>query len=253
MSRKLLCISGVSFLLVVPTLNAASAADMATKAPPPVAPACTWCGFYIGAEAGVAWGTVHAADLDYLNPLSSTGVPNAPYSFSTRAAGIGSGEIGYNWQVGQFVYGLEANLGAIGFNATAPEPSSFSAGFGRFITTSHIGGGLYGDVTARAGVTVGSALLYAKDGYAAYDGRANVDNTGAFGGGTDTAPAFSGGWTAGGGVEYMFAPNWSAKIEYLHFGFGTETATLVTPANGNFAFANRLTADTVQIGFNHYH
>ncbi len=49
-------------------------------------------------------------------------------------------------------------------------------------------------------------------------------------------------------MEYAFAPAWSVKVEYKHFDFGTETATLNTLANGNFRIRNDLTADAVMVG-----
>jgi nucleoside-specific outer membrane channel protein Tsx len=60
------------------------------------------------------------------------------------------------------------------------------------------------------------------------------------------------GWTIGGGLEYALSSAWSAKIEYQHFDFGSKTALLVTPANGNFRFSNDPTAETVKIGVNYH-
>ena len=135
----------------------------------------------------------------------------------------------------------------MGLGTTAIEPSSGG------VTTSHIGSGLFGDATGRLGLAEGNALFYAKGGYAFYDAKASVTNTGGLGGGTASTGEYTSGWTAGGGVEYMFVPSWSMKVEYQHFDFGSQTATLVT-GGGNFGYSNKLTADSLQAGLNyHFH
>jgi outer membrane immunogenic protein len=95
----------------------------------------------------------------------------------------------------------------------------------------------------------GPVLLYGKGGYAFYDGRANV-STGLAGFTMASTSTFQG-WTAGGGVEVMIAPAWSAKIEYLHYGFGSQNATL-TGAAGVFPYSNQLKLDTMKIGINYH-
>jgi outer membrane immunogenic protein len=217
----------------------ASAADVAAKAPPVASP-FSWAGLYIGASIGGVWARDQIADLDGLN---------AKQTYSLRDGGvIGSGVFGYNFQVEQFVYGIEADLGGIGLSKTIGEPNG-----GRPpITTNHLGSGFYGDVTARLGFAFDRVLIYAKGGWAFYDGTADVDNTlGGLGGGIVSTGNFTGGWTIGGGLEYAFSPAWSAKVEYLHFDFGTNTATLVTP-DRNFRFPNDLTANAVTIGLNYH-
>jgi outer membrane immunogenic protein len=235
----------IAAAVVAITSASSFAADLEVKAPlappAPPAPITAWGGFYIGGEVGAAWGQDRVTDLNGLNP------PTASYTVRDLAV-MGSGELGYNWQIQDFVFGLEGNLGGIGLGKTAAEPSS--AGF----TTSHIGSGLYGDVAGRLGVSAGNILYYVKGGYAFYDAQASVTNTGAFGGGTAATGDYTSGWTAGGGFEYIFAPNLSMKLEYLHFDFGNQSATLVTPLNGNFSYSNRLTAETLQLGLNyHFH
>jgi outer membrane immunogenic protein len=81
-----------------------------------------------------------------------------------------------------------------------------------------------------------------------------VNNTlGGFGGGEACTKTFDG-WTLGGGLEWMVARDWSFKVEYQHFDFGTENATLHTPVNGTFRYSNHLTANAVMVGVNfHFH
>jgi outer membrane immunogenic protein len=144
------------------------------------------------------------------------------------------------------VFGLEGDGGYLDLTAKKFDPNFPGGTFTRLLP------GAYGDVTGRIGFAFDRALLYAKGGWAGFGGEGSVNNTkGNFGGGEAYSNSFSG-WTIGGGLEYMFAPNWSGKIEYQHFDFGTQTALLVTPAFGNFRYTHDLTADAVTVGLNFY-
>jgi outer membrane immunogenic protein len=117
-----------------------------------------------------------------------------------------------------------------------------------------LGGGVYGDVTGRAGFLLTPAtLVYGKGGFAFYDGQAEqaTTNPGYAPTGTDTFT----GWTAGGGIEHFITTNLSIKVEYLHFDFGTQegyqtalTADPPTPAGYKFRNWTDLTADSVKAG-----
>jgi outer membrane immunogenic protein len=237
-------ILGAFALAAIAVGGPASAADLAVNAPP-VAPPFSWAGGYIGASIGGIWATDQITDLDGLNV-------NGIQTYSLKDSGvIGSGVLGYNFQVGPFVYGFEADLGGIGLSKTIDETN----GDRPPVTKNHLGSGFYSDVTARLGFTVDQALVYAKGGWAMNDGKANVDNTrGGFGGGIVSTGSFNEGWTVGGGLEYAFSPAWSAKVEYMHFDFGSKTATLVTPGfrTGSSRFSNDLTADAITIGVNYH-
>jgi outer membrane immunogenic protein len=225
----------------------AYAADLAVNAPVYKAapPLFTWAGFYAGASVGGIWGDDKITDLDALNNVFG-------FSYSLHDTGvIGGGVLGYNFQSGSFVYGVEADLGGIGFNKTMFQPNGVP------FTTNHLGSGFYGDVTGRFGVAASNALFYVKGGWAFFDGRASVSNDpnvpGSAGGGVANTGSFDG-WTVGAGIEYLFAPCWSAKVEYQHFDFGTQTANLLLGPGGNFRYSNDLTAESIKIGVNyHFH
>ena len=78
-----------------------------------------------------------------------------------------------------------------------------------------------GSVTGRLGYSFGPALLYAKGGYAFKDGDHVLVAGSPFG--VATTGNTRDGYTVGAGLEYMFAPNWSAKIEYQYYNFGSTT------------------------------
>src|SRR6202795_2705676 len=106
MKRISLSIIGISGLLIAAPLSTANAADMALKAPPPPpAPIFSWTGFYVGAQAGGAWGRDNGS---IVNP----GIPVAVFSPFTvdTSGGMGGFHAGYNYQVSQWVFGLEGSV-----------------------------------------------------------------------------------------------------------------------------------------------
>ncbi len=102
-----------------------------------------------------------------------------------------------------------------------------------------------GSITGRVGYTWGPGLIYVKGGYAYSDNNEKVTTAA----GVPVAFAISGdhrnGYTVGAGIEYMFAPNWSAKAEYQYYNFGN--ATFVTPALGTFTTDDH----TIKAGVNY--
>jgi outer membrane immunogenic protein len=179
-----------------------------TKAPPYVAsPIYNWTGFYIGGHVGGAFG----GDNNVLAPGFGTG---------NDGRFMGGVQAGYDYQFApNWVMGLEANYSFLDTG------SSFS------------NRGL-GSVTGRLGYTWGPAMLYAKGGYAWADSRFTNGFSG--NGGRD-------GYTVGGGLEYMFTQNWSGKIEYQYYDFGTVNAI----APGVVAFGFRNDEHTVKAGLNY--
>jgi outer membrane immunogenic protein len=205
----------------------------------------SWSGPFVGLHVGGLWGNVDVKDVDGLNSVAPRAVPGAKFSFDPSGA-IGGGQFGYNWQRGQFVLGIEFDLGYHAMTGKKFDPN-FPGG-----TFSGLNdGGFYADAVGRLGYAFDRTLVFGTAGFATTSSQAFVDNTaGVFGGGRSLSGSFDSGWTAGGGVEYLLTPSWSLKAEYKHFDFGTENAVLVTPASGNFKYSNNLTADLVTAGVN---
>jgi outer membrane immunogenic protein len=214
MNRLLL--AGAAFLSL---MTAASAADLAarpyTKAPL-LSPATNWSGFYIGAMGGYAFD-------------------------SDNGGGFGGGTIGYNWQFpgSQFVFGIEVDA------AGASIKDSATANFGVVAITAEDKINALGSVTGRVGVAMDTALFYAKGGYAWANNKLSV-----------TVPGFlsasdshvHSGYTIGGGIEYMFAPNWSAKAEYMFTHLDSKTYTL-----GALAFdSGTAEFSSIKVGVNYH-
>ena len=185
-------------LAAVGMATQASAADLAarpyTKAAP-IAPGINWSGFYAGVMGGYAWG-------------------------DDVKGGFGGGTVGYNWQApgSMWVWGLEIDAAGASVKDSITDLS----------VTAEEKIRAFGSVTGRVGVTAGAALFYAKGGYAWADNRLSATVLGVtlF----DESKVHSG-WTVGAGAEYMFAPNWSAKVEYMYADYGSERylATLLPP------------------------
>ena len=182
--------------MAISVAGAASAADMQarpyTKAPPAVvSPAYNWSGFYVGAIGGYGWGT------------------------DSGNGGFGGGTVGYNWQLpgSQFVFGVEVDAAGASIKDSVTE----DLGGGILLTTeSKINA--FGSVTGRAGFAMDAALIYAKGGYAWANNKATISAP--MLGITSSDSKTHSGYTLGGGVEYMFAQNWSAKAEYQYYNFG---------------------------------
>jgi outer membrane immunogenic protein len=199
----------------------ASAADLAarpyTKAPPPmIAAMYDWSGFYIGLNGG--WGSSRKC-WDAVPASIFIG----PEGCHDATGGVAGGQIGYRWQASSWVFGLEAQgdwARLRGSNISALTPT--------FTNRSRIDA--FGLFTGHVGYAWNNVLLYVKGGAAVTADRFDVTTTvGNVLAATSTGDNRWGG-TVGAGLEYSFAPNWSAAVEYDHLFMGTQTRTFTTPA-----------------------
>jgi outer membrane immunogenic protein len=183
--------------LIVPA--AASAADLPVKARPMVtAPAFSWTGFYVGLNAGYGWGDTRGT--------LATPVPGN-FNISGPLAG---GQIGANYQfANNIVIGIEADYQWADIDGSA----TTAAGVIRTAEVER-----FGTVRGRLGYAWDRWLGYVTGGYA-FGARTNATVSPVFIASSQTLD----GWTAGVGVEYAFAPNWSAKLEYLHVELDEKT------------------------------
>jgi outer membrane immunogenic protein len=213
----------------------ALAADLAarpypTKAPAYAAPIYNWTGFYIGGHIGGA----------FSGNNNFNGFANGNNSNGRFLGGLQGGadyQFAPNW-----VIGAEAEYSWLGSNN-----SSVIFPGTPFVYTNNQRG--IGSVTGRVGYTWGPGLLYVKGGYAFSD-----NNEGVTSGGIPVPFAFdsshSNGYTVGAGLEYMFAQNWSAKIEYQYYNFGSSRFVSPPPLA---QFGSFTTEDhTVKAGINYH-
>jgi outer membrane immunogenic protein len=191
-------------IVLMSSAGTASAADMRAVPYTPGAPYVSvynWTGFYIGGMGGYGWSDqVEASVLGIRVSASSNDLKG----------GFGGGTIGYNRQMGNWVLGVEAD------GAWSDMRYSLSA----FGVTAADKIRSFGSVTGRVGyVPVQPLMVYFKGGYAWADNQISATGFGA----TFAESRFHSGWTVGAGLEYMFVPDWSAKVEYMYADYGKAT------------------------------
>jgi outer membrane immunogenic protein len=200
--KKLLL--GCAFVTALVTFDSAFAADLARptaapvyKAPAMVPQAFSWTGLYLGLEGGYGWGRENYDDNTVLAP---TPVSHQPHG------GIFGGVLGYRYQTGQFVFGVEGSAAWAGINDTVASG---------FFTENLKARSIY-TATGQVGWAFNQALLYAKGGWAG----ASVNNLLTGGGGTATNSQDANGWTVGAGLDYAVWQNVVLGIEYDHIDLG---------------------------------
>jgi outer membrane immunogenic protein len=231
--KKLLL--GTVGLIALGMAAPASAADLAarpyTKAPPPVvAPIYDWTGFYIGGNGG--WGQSRNC-FDFAPALNGVFVGDG---CRERSGGLAGGQIGYRWQAGTWVFGLEAQ--GDWADLSGQRISLINPAFSTRTTTDGIG--LF---TGQIGYAWNQALFYVKGGAAVTSNRFSILDTLT---GFQFASASSTRWggAVGVGFEYGFTPNWSFGVEYDHLFMGNanNTFTGLTPFDARFV-NNRVSQD----------
>jgi outer membrane immunogenic protein len=213
----------------------ALAADLGERMPMKAAPIATsvpsWAGFYIGGNVGYGWGNGNT-DFTFLPNEAAFGTKNG--SLDSKPEGvIGGAQIGYNWQFGSMVTGLEADIQGSGIKGSATGPLTSVSGvpFLVLFRSSEDKLSWFGTVRGRLGTTITPSLLLYATGGLAYGEIKHSANT-FFRAGEQIPVSVSEtkvGWTAGAGGEWMFAQGWSAKLEYLFVDLGNTSATVADP------------------------
>jgi opacity protein-like surface antigen len=263
-----LLFGGAAILLLIGA-GLANAGD-STRNPPPLAVQYDWSGFYGGVTAGGAWGQYDArsstAGGSYLDAISAAAV-NAAGAQSIRPIGFATGiEGGYNWQIGNLLLGVEADLQAASLNGATnsgaiPYPGTPA---GRsFTVTSYGSTDWLFTARPRVGfVAPNHWLFYATGGLALTQLRSDfsfIDSvpgdikaaTSDESGKLDTVKA---GYTAGAGVEAPLTERLSVKAEYLHVDFANTAGTVTendVPAGQVFTHTSDFKADIVRAGLNY--
>ena len=208
----------IAVLIGTPAL----AADMATKAPPTSPVPYTWTGFYFGGQIGVGFGD-NSSSFSGFDP-GDTPPPVSP----DRSGVVLGGQVGYNYQFGSWVGGLEADIAYTHIDGTA---SSISVNGTTQPTEQDLN--WLGTVRGRIGVLPTNRMLVFATGGAAFGGVRVSSSLGpAFGTcgpgnscGSGSASGTNVGWTLGGGIEYALSNRISFKAEYLYVDLGSKSVT----------------------------
>jgi opacity protein-like surface antigen len=256
--KSLLC--GVS-LFALGFTSAASAGDWPINGTTPF----NWTGAYVGLTAGAAWGSSHESTVTnaggYLNAAQAAAV-NSAADQTTKLGGFTAGiEGGYNWQLGHFLVGVEADLQSVHLNgrndgSAIPYPGAPGV---QFVATSYSNTDWLFTARPRAGyvadnnwlfyITGGLALTQLKDDFLFTDSNGVLES--------GQINKLKTGYALGGGVEAPLTNRLTFKVDYLHIAFG-DTAGAVTSNNlaagfpgQTFAHTGSLTADMVRAGLNY--
>jgi outer membrane immunogenic protein len=211
--------------------SAAQAADLSARAapPPPIAavPIFTWTGFYVGANIGGGWLT--NSERTVFDPVTGTFID---IGGNNTSGVVGGGQIGYNYQFGSVVVGLEADIQGADLRRSRNR-NEFLFATPAFIAANERGVEWFGTVRARLGYAFDRVLIYATGGFAygggGGNGRCLVDGVFFDCGGDNTNT----GWTAGGGVEWALPYNWFGSSAVT---FGVEGLFVSLERNRNNDF-----------------
>ncbi len=271
MLRRILLASAGAMALAAPAL----AADLlrAPPPPPPPPPPPMWTGFYVGLNAGGTWSSDNSINttgfpvgsFPGFAPLASVSAQLATTSVAVQNSGfIGGGQWGYNYQYNNWVLGAEGDFQGIASShpSNAPFSQATAVVFGTPLPTNQLlsasrGLDWLGTERTRVGFLIWPTfLVYGTGGLAYGQTQTNVAI-----GQTVEFPGFASGfsfgssrqtlagWTAGGGAEWLFSPNWSLKVEYLYYDLGSHTFGL-SPLVNTFTFPVTIVGPSASTRFN---
>jgi outer membrane immunogenic protein len=230
-----------------------------TKAPVYVEPVFNWTGFYIGGNLGYSWG--RSSDTSTIT--NGAGTVLFTSAGKTDLDGIvGGGQIGYNWQMQNWVWGVEADIQGTGEKGTrnfiCPRETCLPPAA---LVLPDLAAGLtqkldwFGTVRGRVGVLAApKVLLYATGGFAYGDVKTG-ETVGALTGFSTSTTNF--GWTVGAGVEGAIGGNWTAKLEYLYVDLGHVSGSFLTTITGlggtplSANYNSRITDNVLRVGINY--
>ena len=291
--KKRPLISSIATLALIGT--PALAADMAVKAPPPApAPVYSWTGWYGGFNVGGTWSddpiNVNTTTLQFCPVgICGGGAETAAAAaqgtsgvFSGKASGfIGGGQFGYNRQFNNWVAGFEADIqGVASSRASGASNATVALADGSGTVSSNLSAtkaiDYLGTVRGRLGWLATPGLLVYGTGGLAYGGvRTSTNATSNLVTGFNCALVVcnnlstgsslsqtSAGWTAGGGLEWMWTRQWSVKVEYLYYDLGraTSSSQVADPLNGfavpnyfvnNVQTSTRFNGNIARVGLNY--
>ncbi len=209
--------AAAAFALSVTTVQAGSLKDSRR--------AHDWSGFYAGVQAGYGWGST---DWTY-----QAGGNTADHDTD---GGLFGGQIGFLFQQSGIVFGAEADIAWSDIEGRASCPNA------AFDCESEIE--YLGTIRGTIGLASGTMLFYGTGGYAY--GSADLSTVLLATGARAGSSADLSGWAAGGGIAVAMDPNWSVRLEYLHYDFGSSSHTV----DNGLIVDSDMQVDSIKIGMN---
>jgi outer membrane immunogenic protein len=257
--RAIALVAGAVGLLGVSA--AANADGYQRRSYAPAACCFSWTGFYLGINAGYGFSADEQSVLNVETIQTAPIFINGAGLFGTLdpAGAFGGVQIGHNFQVGSWVWGIEADLqGGDISDESRGTVNNFLPGLNATLDTK-LQVGWFGTLRGRLGFAAGQTLIYGTGGFAYGSVKHSmrfVDNFGFTG--QDTSSDARVGYTVGGGIEHAFSCCWSLKVEYQYINLGDEDykAPLLFTAGGGAAtaFRENTVADidfhTIRVGLN---
>jgi outer membrane immunogenic protein len=181
--------------------------------PPPMV--LGWTGFYVGANVGGGW-SVAKSTFDF------AGGPAFASASNPLTGAVGGGQAGYNWQTGPLVLGVEADIQASSLKGSLTAPPCPASICGVDVSASYTQKmDWFGTVRGRLGYATDAWLVYGTAGYAYGNATTEASASAGAVSASTSRKEFRDGFVVGGGVEFAFAPRWTAKAEYLYLDFGS--------------------------------
>jgi outer membrane immunogenic protein len=257
---------GLALLASIVLVGSAGAADLPAKAPvykAPVYVAPFWTGFYAGLNLGYSWGR-SSSTVTLTDAALGTFVASASGTNNLNGI-IGGGQVGYNYQIQNWVLGIETDIQWSGQKGSS-DIVCVGCGDGPSNITTNLNQKLnwFGTLRGRGGILITPTILAYVTGGLAYGGI-KTD-------GTVTGPTIQGplatatfsdsstktGWVLGGGIEGIVSGNWTAKLEYLYIDFGTVSGgpfatTIIDTVRRPVAvsYSSHITDNIVRVGLNY--
>ena len=264
---------GWAMLGLIALAMPATAADLPARMPVkalPIVPVWSWTGFYIGGNIGYSWGQ-SKTDATFTNAATGAVLGTASDKFDLNGV-IGGVQLGYNWQTGLWVWGIETDFqgsgekGSTNFlcgtTGTTCSPGNTAIPGGTAPVSASFNQKIewFGTLRGRVGYTVTPDILFYATGGLAY-GSIKTDGvlTGYNAGGIAVGTGFSNGttkagWTVGAGIEGRVSGNWTVKGEYLYMDLGTASGNAVTVGTLpliNLGYNSKITDHILRVGFNY--
>ena len=223
--------------------QAAWAADMPAKAPivkAPVVMPFSWTGFYIGGVVGYGWATGQHCDRD------TCALPGVVYPETDPNGWNGGITVGYNYQIAQWVLGLEGDWSWADMHGSSPSTTGFGCGATAGVDGCFTKIKSFETARARVGYAFDRWLPYITAGAAFTQIDASL-GTPTLASGSTTKTSF----VVGGGLEYAFWQNFSAKAEYLYISKLGDFLYGPTICGAPGCFAHTSAVNEIRFGLNY--